>query len=87
MQRRAAQQVWEANGVQPGVHMKRKMTMQADELEEGMLIHHPSWITAPDRVAQIENVHIKGTRVRVSVQGMIEPFWVDAGEYVTTVVT
>lgn len=65
--------------------MRRRTMMQADELEEGMLVHHPDWADAPDRVAAIEEVVVGPTWVTITVAGTAKPFSVYATDYVGTV--
>lgn len=65
--------------------MKHKITMQADELEVGMLVHHPDWTGAPDRVGAIEEIYEGISSRRLTVAGSTHPFWKHKSDYVETI--
>lgn len=63
----------------------RKTSMQADELELGMMVHHPKWFQAPDRVGEIEEIHPSGRVIRLIIEGTATPWALRDDEYVTVV--
>lgn len=64
----------------------KKVTMQADELEVGMLVHHPDWDDgAPDRVGAIEEIFRGVSSRRLTVAGSTRPFWVHNSDYLETI--
>lgn len=64
--------------------MRRKITMQADEVEVGMLVHHPSWADAVGRVGAVEEVEERGKIVLLVVAGTATPMIVNKSDYVET---
>jgi hypothetical protein len=66
--------------------MKTKMTMVADELEMGMLVHAPSWVDAPDRVDEIVELEVGSRYTTIKVLGAMK-FVKRNDEFVTVLVT
>jgi hypothetical protein len=62
--------------------MKTKMTMLADELEMGMLVHPPTWVEAPDRVGPIVELDVGARVTTIKVDGAMK-FVKRNDEYVT----
>jgi hypothetical protein len=65
--------------------MKKKMSMQADELEIGMYVHAPTWTDAPDRVGPIIEVERNDKYTTIKVDGAMK-FLKRNDEYITAVI-